>query len=104
MPRYLDQPIKELEIGTYSNIATTTMDTPLIDALNMFIDRRVSALPVVDSNGKVIDIYAKFDVIVSTTNCHRCNCSNRDLFVLEPCRGKDVQQFGHERKEGARVS
>lgn len=65
LPRYMDQPIRELEVGTYSNIATTTMDTPLIEALNKFIERRVSALPVVDANGKVIDIYAKFDVIVS---------------------------------------
>ena len=39
--------------------------TPLITALNMFIERRVSALPVVDEDNKVVDIYAKFDVIVS---------------------------------------
>lgn len=63
IPRHLDQPIRQLNIGTYENIATTTMDTPLIDVLNTFIERRVSALPVVDQNGKVIDIYAKFDVI-----------------------------------------
>ena len=66
MPRHLDLPIRQLNVGTYDNIATTTMDTPLIDALNAFVERRVSALPVVDQNGKVIDIYAKFDVIVST--------------------------------------
>lgn len=66
IPRHLDQPIRQLNVGTYENIATTTMETPLIDALNAFVDRRVSALPVVDQNGKVIDIYAKFDVIVST--------------------------------------
>lgn len=41
--------------------------TPLIDALKTFIERRVSALPVVDEDGKVVDIYAKFDVIVSTS-------------------------------------
>lgn len=27
------------------------------------MDNRVSALPVLDSNGKVVDIYAKFDVV-----------------------------------------
>lgn len=40
-------------------------DMPLIKALNMFVDHRISALPVLDENGHVFDIYAKFDVIVS---------------------------------------
>ena len=31
----------------------------------MFVENRVSALPIVDENNRVIDIYAKFDVIVS---------------------------------------
>ncbi|RWS25102.1 5'-AMP-activated protein kinase subunit gamma-2-like protein [Leptotrombidium deliense] len=62
-PNYLNQTIKELNIGTYENIAVTNKDTPLIEALHQFIDRRVSALPVVDEKGRVIDIYAKFDVI-----------------------------------------
>ena len=42
-----------------------TTKTPLIKALNMFVERRISALPVCDSDGKVVNIYAKFDVIVS---------------------------------------
>lgn len=62
-PSYLDQTLRELKIGTYENIATTKPSTPLIVALNQFIKRRVSALPVVDDRGKVVDIYAKFDVI-----------------------------------------
>ena len=40
-----------------------TGDVPLIKALNIFVERRISALPVVDKDGKVVDIYAKFDVI-----------------------------------------
>ena len=42
-----------------------TPSTPLITALNIFVEKRISALPVVDENGCVVDIYAKFDVIVS---------------------------------------
>ena len=38
---------------------------PLIEALNLFVQHRVSALPVLDDDGRVCDIYAKFDVIVS---------------------------------------
>ena len=39
---------------------------PLITALQIFVERRISALPVVDDEGHVVDVYAKFDVIVST--------------------------------------
>lgn len=62
-PSYLSKTLRELRIGTYENIATTTPNTPLIIALNQFVERRVSALPVVDDKGRVVDIYAKFDVI-----------------------------------------
>jgi hypothetical protein len=39
---------------------------PIIEALRKFVDNRISALPIVDDEGKLIDIYAKFDVIVSS--------------------------------------
>lgn len=42
-----------------------TAETPLLTALNMFMEHRISALPVVTSEGEVINVYAKFDVIVS---------------------------------------
>ncbi|KAG8182890.1 hypothetical protein JTE90_004255 [Oedothorax gibbosus] len=62
-PSYLSNTLGELNIGTYSEIATVKTSTPVITALNEFVERRVSALPVVDDNDKVVDIYAKFDVI-----------------------------------------
>ncbi|XP_019613823.1 PREDICTED: 5'-AMP-activated protein kinase subunit gamma-1-like isoform X5 [Branchiostoma belcheri] len=62
-PDYMNNTLEELGIGTYSNIATAPADIPLIQALHIFVQRRVSALPVVDDNGKVVDIYAKFDAI-----------------------------------------
>ncbi|KAK5608321.1 hypothetical protein CRENBAI_000775 [Crenichthys baileyi] len=63
MPAFMKQTLEELGVGTYSNIAYIHPDTPLITALSVFTHRRVSALPVVDHNGKVVDIYSKFDVI-----------------------------------------
>ncbi|XP_043118687.1 5'-AMP-activated protein kinase subunit gamma-1 isoform X1 [Puntigrus tetrazona] len=62
-PAFMRQTLEELGIGTYSNIAFIHPDTPIIKALGMFVERRVSALPVVDVTGKVVDIYSKFDVI-----------------------------------------
>ncbi|KAE8595659.1 hypothetical protein XENTR_v10015831 [Xenopus tropicalis] len=65
-PAFMKQNLEELGIGTYHNIAFIHPHTPIIKALNIFVERRVSALPVVGESGKVVDIYSKFDVIVST--------------------------------------
>ncbi|XP_073094289.1 5'-AMP-activated protein kinase subunit gamma-2 isoform X2 [Manis javanica] len=62
-PAFMKQNLAALGIGTYHNIAFIHPDTPIIKALNVFVERRVSALPVVDESGKVVDIYSKFDVI-----------------------------------------
>lgn len=63
MPAFMRCSLEDLSVGTYSNIAFVHPDTPLITALCVFTRRRVSALPVVDHNGRVVDIYSKFDVI-----------------------------------------
>ncbi|XP_006236011.1 5'-AMP-activated protein kinase subunit gamma-2 isoform X3 [Rattus norvegicus] len=62
-PAFMKQNLDELGIGTYHNIAFIHPNTPIIKALNIFVERRISALPVVDESGKVVDIYSKFDVI-----------------------------------------
>lgn len=56
--------LRELKIGTFDQIETADEDTSIICALKKFVERRVSALPVVDTQGKLVDIFAKFDVIV----------------------------------------
>lgn len=67
-PSYMQKTLRELRIGSYNNIETASEDTTIILALTKFVERRVSALPVIDSEGRLVDIYAKFDVIVSTFN------------------------------------
>ncbi|KAK5919578.1 hypothetical protein CgunFtcFv8_023455 [Champsocephalus gunnari] len=62
-PAFMKQTLGELGIGSYRDIAFIRPNTPIIKALNIFVERRVSALPVVDETGKVVDIYSKFDVI-----------------------------------------
>uniref|UniRef100_A0A8C5C4P7 5'-AMP-activated protein kinase subunit gamma-1 n=1 Tax=Gadus morhua TaxID=8049 RepID=A0A8C5C4P7_GADMO len=63
IPAFLDRTLEELHIGTFQNIAVVRADTPLYTALGIFVEQRVSALPVVDDKGRVVDIYSKFDVI-----------------------------------------
>ena len=62
-PQFLSQTIAELKIGTYDKIRTIQASTPVIEALNIFVSTRVSALPVVDQNQRLVNIYSKFDVI-----------------------------------------
>lgn len=50
-PSFLGQTLEDLNIGTFKNIAVVRTDTPLYTALGMFVEQRVSALPVVDDKG-----------------------------------------------------
>ncbi|XP_056156877.1 5'-AMP-activated protein kinase subunit gamma-1 [Lampris incognitus] len=62
-PRFTQRQIQELGIGTFRNIATVQQTATVYDALSVFVERRVSALPVVDEGGKVVALYSRFDVI-----------------------------------------
>ncbi|XP_008323703.1 5'-AMP-activated protein kinase subunit gamma-1 isoform X1 [Cynoglossus semilaevis] len=62
-PAFIRTPIKDLGIGTFRNIATVQETASLYEALSIFVERRVSALPVVNEQGKVVALYSRFDVI-----------------------------------------
>ncbi|XP_028322683.1 5'-AMP-activated protein kinase subunit gamma-1 isoform X2 [Gouania willdenowi] len=62
-PSFVQRQIQELGIGTFKNIATVPQTASLYDALSIFVERRVSALPVVDEQGRVVALYSRFDVI-----------------------------------------
>lgn len=51
IPAFLDKTLEELNIGTFQKIAVVRADTPLYTALGIFVEQRVSALPVVDDKG-----------------------------------------------------
>ncbi|XP_046828997.1 serine-rich adhesin for platelets isoform X2 [Vespa crabro] len=62
-PSFTNKTLRELRIGTFDDIETATEETSIILALKKFVERRVSALPVIDAEGKLVNIYSKFDVI-----------------------------------------
>ncbi|NXC78830.1 AAKG1 kinase, partial [Anhinga anhinga] len=51
-PDFMAKTLEELQIGTYSNIAVVRTSTPIYVALGIFVQHRVSALPVIDDSGK----------------------------------------------------
>ncbi|CAL2035648.1 unnamed protein product [Caenorhabditis brenneri] len=62
-PTFMSCTPRELGIGAWGDILCCHVNTPIHDALELFLKNRVSALPLIDENGRVVDIYAKFDVI-----------------------------------------
>lgn len=41
------------------------MDTTVFDVVHMFSERGISAVPIIDENGVVVNLYETVDVIVS---------------------------------------
>ncbi|UJR27526.1 hypothetical protein I4U23_008809 [Adineta vaga] len=62
-PPFIHQTLEELKLGTYDNLVLIDLQTKLIEVLRMFQNIRVSALPVVDSEKRLRDIYSKFDIM-----------------------------------------
>ncbi|XP_053327150.1 5'-AMP-activated protein kinase subunit gamma-3 [Spea bombifrons] len=62
-PRFMRRTIQELGIGTFRDIAVVQDTSTVYSALEIFVERRVSALPVVNESGQVVGLYSRFDVI-----------------------------------------
>nr|AOR81606.1 Snf4 [Phaffia rhodozyma] len=50
-------------ISPYWPIATATLDTTVFDVVHMFSERGISAVPIVDEAGMVVNLYETVDVI-----------------------------------------
>lgn len=86
--QHLHIPLRKLKIGTYvanspstplqspsaeerpntgnpfHPIATVTLSTPVFDVVHMFSERGISAVPIIDENGVVVNLYETVDVLV----------------------------------------
>ncbi|KAF7718473.1 Cystathionine-beta-synthase (CBS) domain-containing protein [Penicillium ucsense] len=59
----LRRPLGELLLGTYNNIATASMDTPVIDVIHILVERSISSVPILNSEGVVYNVFEAVDVI-----------------------------------------
>jgi 5'-AMP-activated protein kinase regulatory gamma subunit len=49
----LRKPLIEMpNVGTYHDLATASMDTPVMDVIHMLVDKSISSVPIVDKKGK----------------------------------------------------
>uniref|UniRef100_A0A670YUS6 CBS domain-containing protein n=1 Tax=Pseudonaja textilis TaxID=8673 RepID=A0A670YUS6_PSETE len=86
-PRFLQKTIQELGIGTFRDIAVVLDSAPVYTALEIFVDRRVSALPVVNEKGTVVGLYSRFDVIHLAA---QKSYNNLDISVGEALKQRSV--------------
>lgn len=59
----LKKSVYELGLGTYRNVATASMDTPVIDVIHMMVKKSISSVPIVDETGVVLNVFEAVDVI-----------------------------------------
>ncbi|KAE9966800.1 AMP-activated serine/threonine-protein kinase regulatory subunit [Venturia inaequalis] len=61
----LQKPLKDLErkVGSYDNLQTATMDTPVIEVIHMLVKKNISSVPILDKDGTVINVFEAVDVI-----------------------------------------
>ncbi|KAI8988706.1 hypothetical protein BDB01DRAFT_782875 [Pilobolus umbonatus] len=60
----LKVPLSQLKIGTYGeSVATASMSTPVIDIIKMLACQNISAVPIVDEKGTVLNLYDTIDVM-----------------------------------------
>jgi 5'-AMP-activated protein kinase regulatory gamma subunit len=72
LPSFMSKTLEELNLGTYDNLRIIEANSTVIEALGYFVKYRISALPVVDKNKKLVNIYSKFDVIgLVPDKCYR---------------------------------
>ncbi|KAK4110680.1 CBS-domain-containing protein [Canariomyces notabilis] len=59
----LKKPVREIGLGTYSNLATATMTSSVLEAIHLMVKHNISAVPIVDEEYKVLNVFEAVDVI-----------------------------------------
>ncbi|KAH7380374.1 hypothetical protein DE146DRAFT_671277 [Phaeosphaeria sp. MPI-PUGE-AT-0046c] len=60
----LRKPLAEMpNVGTYTDIATASMDTPVMDVIHMLVKKNISSVPIIDKHGVVLNVFEAVDVI-----------------------------------------
>jgi 5'-AMP-activated protein kinase, regulatory gamma subunit len=47
----LRKPLHEIGVGTYEGLETATMSTPVIDVIHRLVNKKISAVPILDDQG-----------------------------------------------------
>lgn len=59
----LHMPLRDLNVGTYKDLATASMETPVMDCIHMLVKKSISSVPILDKDGTVLNVFEAVDVI-----------------------------------------
>lgn len=59
----LKKSVREIGLGTYANLATATMGNSVLDVIHLMVKHNISAVPIVDRENKVLNLFEAVDVI-----------------------------------------
>ena len=83
--RLFDDAVVDLGIGTYGETCITTKaSTRLVDVLDLLERHDISAVPVVDDSGRVVDLYSRSDItFLATATDAESVISNLDMTIQQ---------------------
>ncbi|EFX04815.1 nuclear protein snf4 [Grosmannia clavigera kw1407] len=59
----LRKPVREIGLGTYSNLQTARMGDPVLSVIHVMVEHNISAIPIVDDANRVLNVFEAVDVI-----------------------------------------
>lgn len=61
----LRKPLRDIQgLGTYKDLSTAHMDTPVMDCIHMLVKKSISSVPILDkSDGGLLNVFEAVDVI-----------------------------------------
>ncbi|KAM3084580.1 AMP-activated serine/threonine-protein kinase regulatory subunit [Clarireedia jacksonii] len=59
----LKKSVLEIGLGTYRDLHTASMDTPVIDVIHLMVKYSISSVPIVDTESRVLNVFEGVDVI-----------------------------------------
>ncbi|PQK07988.1 hypothetical protein BB8028_0001g00690 [Beauveria bassiana] len=59
----LKKTVREINLGSYNNLVTSTMNATVLDVIWLMVDGNISCIPILDSEGRVLNAFEAVDVI-----------------------------------------
>ncbi|KAF3770966.1 hypothetical protein M406DRAFT_97005 [Cryphonectria parasitica EP155] len=59
----LRKTVRDINLGTYKDIATATMGSSVLDVIQLMVQYNISAVPILDRQGHVMNVFEAVDVI-----------------------------------------
>jgi predicted transcriptional regulator len=85
--------LHELKIGTYENIAIAKTTTPIIEVINMFVEKHISSVPIEDDDNVVLNVYETVDVMVSDSCVITALVTSQEILIcfIEYCKIRKIR-------------